>query len=135
MSGPTDPLTSRALVHRALVDRMLFGAVVVTSLVVLFAPTAGGLPLFPYADKMVHLVLFAALAWSGRKAGLPVLPLAAGLMAYAVLSEVIQATVLPERGGEWTDVAADLIGITAGMLAGSRREHSSGPAPHRQGQS
>ncbi len=121
-------MTARAstLTRSALVDRALFGGVVLVSLMVLFAPTAGGPQPFPYADKVVHLLLFAALAWSGRRAGVTVATLAAALVAYAVLGEVIQATVLPQRSGDWTDVAADLIGVAVGLVAGSRREHLTG---------
>lgn len=138
MTGPTGPLTRRAVVTRALAEqrvagRAVFGVVLLTSLVVLFAPTAGGPQPFPYADKVVHLLLFAALAWSGQRAGVPVATLGVALVGYAVLSEVIQATLLPRRSGDWTDVAADLIGVAAGLLAGARREHFSGRPRREQG--
>ncbi len=122
-----------SLTRSALVDRALFGGVLLASLVVLFAPTAGGPQPFPYADKVVHLLLFAALAWSGRRAGVPVATLGVALVVYAVLSEVIQATLLPQRSGDWTDLAADLVGVVAGLLAGARREHFSGRPRREQG--
>lgn len=117
----------------ALVDRGLFGGVMVVSLAVLFAPTAGGPQPFPYADKVVHLLLFAALAWSGQRAGVPVATLGVALVVYAVISEVIQATLLRQRSGDWTDVAADLIGLAGGLLAGARREHFSCRPRREQG--
>jgi len=43
--------------------------------------------------------------------------LVVGLVAYAVATEVIQQTVLPDRQGDWTDVVADLVGAAVGLLA------------------
>lgn len=102
-------------------DRVTFAAVIGASLVVLFAPTPGGPELFPYADKVIHVLLFAVLAWSGTRAGVASLTLALALVAYAVASETIQATVLPERSGAWQDVVADVVGCALGLLVGSRR--------------
>jgi hypothetical protein len=74
-----------------------FAAAVLVSFVVLFAPesaTPSTLP--PGIDKVIHLALFAALAWTGRRAGLPVVGLAVGLMLYAAGSEVLQGAA-PDR--------------------------------------
>ena len=108
-------------VPRAL-DRGLFAAALAVSAFVLLWPTPPGEPLFPYADKLAHVVVFLAVAWTGSRAGLPVRALGAGLLAYAVASEVIQETLLPDRSGDWTDVIADLAGTGLGLLvARSRR--------------
>lgn len=116
----TPASTTRRLARRELASRALFGAAVVASLLILFAPTTGGAELFPYADKVVHVLLFAVLAWSGLRAGVPVVALAVALIGYAAVSEVVQATVLPARAGDWTDVLADLAGAAGGLLAGGR---------------
>ena len=83
---------------------------------VLFAPRGVGTPLLPGADKVVHLLLFAALAattrWRFGSAGARL----GAVVAYAVLSELVQARVLPERSGDAYDVVADLTGAAAGWL-------------------
>lgn len=96
--------------------QLLFGAVVGVSLIVLFTPESG-VPSAPAGtDKVVHLVLFAALAWSGRLARLPLLPLAAGLVAYAGLSEVLQAVLPLGRSGDVLDALVDVLGASLGLL-------------------
>jgi hypothetical protein len=86
-------------------------------MIVLFVPTTGGVPVFPYADKLVHAATFALLAWTGVRVGLRTWPLLAALVAYAIGSEVVQATLLPERSGDVTDVLADVAGVGAALLA------------------
>ena len=93
---------------------------VVVSLVVLFAPSGVGTPVFPGADKVVHLLLFAALAATTRwRFGAAAAALGA-VAGYAVLSEVLQATVLADRSGDAYDVAADLLGAVGGWLLARR---------------
>ena len=91
-------------------------AAVLLNLMVLYAPRVpavptGGLP----ADKLVHVVAFAlptiALAW----AGVPWRWVVAGMAGHALLSEVVQAAVLPDRSGDPWDVVADLLGIALGV--------------------
>ncbi len=91
------------------------------SVVVLFAPSAGdgSLP-FPQADKLVHAGLFALLAATGRWRCGPVTAVLVAVCAYAPLSEVVQAVLLPHRDGDWRDVAADLLGVALGWLAAGR---------------
>jgi hypothetical protein len=102
-------------------DRVVFGGAVAVSMVVLFAPTTGGLPLFPYADKVVHAATFGLLGWTGSRVGLPPWPLFTGLVAYAIGSEVVQATLLPDRSGDPTDVLADVAGAAAALLVAAAR--------------
>jgi len=96
-------------------DRLVFGAVAAASVVVLFVPTAPGVPPFPYADKVIHLLLFTALAWTACRAGLGVRACVLGLVAYAALSELVQAILLPSRSGSWLDLAADVLGVGLGI--------------------
>jgi len=109
---------------RRALDRALFGVAIAISAFVLLWPSAPGVPLFPYSDKIVHALVFAALAWTGRRAGLPVMGLGVGLLVYAVGSEVVQHTLLPGRSGDLTDVVADLVGVALGLvLARHLRPH------------
>ena len=76
-------------VHGAL-SRGAFAVAVLVSLAVLFAP-ADDVPMAPPGvDKLVHLLLFAALAASGRWAGVRAGVLAGSLVVYAAVSEVVQ---------------------------------------------
>jgi VanZ family protein len=88
---------------------------VLISLVMLFSPASdvpGGVAL---NDKLVHFLLFAALAATGRMAGLRVLPLAVGLTAYAGASEVLQDVLPIGRQGDVRDAAADVLGALSGL--------------------
>ena len=90
------------------------------SVVVLFSPSDGGVSLFPGSDKVVHLVLFAALAatcrwrFGDRPAAL------AALASYALVSEVVQGVLMATRSGDPLDVVADLLGVAIGWLAARR---------------
>ncbi len=76
-------------------------------------------------DKIVHAVLFAGLAWvwcrqparAGRVRG--VLLAALGAVAYGGAIELCQM-LLGYRAGEWTDLAADAIGVAFGALVATR---------------
>jgi VanZ family protein len=94
-----------------------FAAVVLLSVVVLFAPSSQAPTLWPGLDKLVHLALFAALAGTGRLAGLPPVGLAAGLVAYAAASEVLQGVLPLGRSADARDVAVDVAGIAVGWAA------------------
>jgi membrane associated rhomboid family serine protease len=104
-------------VHR--VDRRrgptVFAGVVVVSLVVLFAP-AGDVPsAAPGVDKVVHALLFGALAATGRWAGLRALVLGPALVAYAAGSEVLQGISAVGRTSSVADWLADVAGLCAGL--------------------
>jgi VanZ like family len=92
--------------------RIAFGLAVVVQCWTLYVPrppsVESGLPL----DKVVHLGLFALVTWLGLKAGWRwVIPL---MVAQAAASELIQLLFLPNRGGDWWDFTADLLGIALG---------------------
>ncbi len=108
--GTASPLASAA-----------FGAVVLLSLVVLFAPSDGGVTAFPQSDKLVHATLFALLAGTARWRFGARPGVLAAVAAYAPLSELVQAGLLPGRHGDVLDVVADLVGTGAGWLLATRR--------------
>jgi VanZ family protein len=79
--------------------------------VLLFAPTVGDDGGVPYADKLVHVLIFVGLTLAaGWRFGRGPAVLGA-LVAYAVGSEVAQGLFLPGRSGNPLDVVADLVGI------------------------
>jgi hypothetical protein len=103
-------------VHGAL-SRGVFAVVVLVSLAVLFAPADDVPSAPPGVDKLVHLLLFAALAGSGRWAGARPGVLGVLLAGYAALSEVVQGLSALERSASVADWAADVVGVLAGLLA------------------
>lgn len=116
--------------------RALFAGAVLVQLAVLYWPRQVGGGDQGHLDKVVHLLVFAAVAWTGRRAGLPAAPLAAVLVLHAVVSEVLQALVLPDRAGDAADVVADLAGVLAGTLlaqASWRHERAAPAAGDRAG--
>jgi len=95
--------------------RPAFAAALVLHLVVLYlprAPSTGGIPLL---DKAVHLVIFALVGVTAVRAGLPRPAVLAVLLAHAVVSEVIQATLLPDRSGDPLDSLADGVGVLVAL--------------------
>jgi VanZ family protein len=95
--------------------------VLLVSLYVLFWPDpAGGRAGFPGADKVVHLLLFAALAASARVRFGARPGVLAAVAGYAVVSELVQGTLLSaSRSADVYDVFADLVGTAMGWwLAG-----------------
>jgi VanZ family protein len=107
----------------------VFAAVVLVSLAVLFAP-ASDVPSAPAGvDKVVHLALFAALAASGRWAGIGARALAVLLLGYAAVSEVVQGLPALGRSMSLADWVADAVGVLVGLALwelASRRA----PAPN-----
>ena len=86
----------------------------------LFTPNPGGPTLFAHADKIVHALLFAGPACLAILGGWRPVPVLAGLTAYGIASEVIQARLLAERSGSVWDLLADAVGIACGVLVGRR---------------
>lgn len=101
-------------VHGALA-RGVFAVVVLVSLAVLFAPASDVPPAPAGVDKLVHLGLFAALASTGRWAGIGARVLAALLIAYAAVSEVVQGLSALDRSMSLGDWAADTVGVLLGL--------------------
>lgn len=70
-------------------------------------------------DKLEHIAAFATLTvlalngWPSRGRLLP----AALLLAYGIGLEYVQSLDFVGRTAAWSDVVADLIGITAGIIA------------------
>ena len=107
--------------------RWLLAAAVVVQILVLYLPVSGPGGALPGADKVVHAAVFGAVAFTGRRAGVPLLPLVALLVAHAVVSEIVQGMLLPGRQGDPWDAVADVAGTGLGAwLAGDR-----GRAPRR----
>jgi hypothetical protein len=106
--------------------RVVFAAAVVVSLVVLFTPASGVPWAPPGVDKVVHAALFAGLAVSGRWAGGDRGPLAALLVGYAAVSEVLQEWGPVDRTGSVADLLADVAGLLLGMLVWERVAASRG---------
>ncbi|MGY1774110.1 VanZ family protein [Blastococcus sp. SYSU D00813] len=103
-------------VHGAL-SRGVLAVTVLVSLAVLFTP-GDDVPSAPFGvDKVVHLLLFTALALAGRWAGVRPRELAVLLTGYALVSEVVQALAPLERSGSIADWLADVLGVALGLLA------------------
>lgn len=100
--------------------RTPFALVALLSLWMLFSPGSTVPSGPPYSDKVVHALLFAALAVTGLRAGIRPLVLLVGLAVYAAGSEVLQAVLPIHRDGDPADATVDLLGAAAGWLAGRR---------------
>lgn len=92
-----------------------FTVAVLLSLVVLFTPESGVPTAPPGTDKVIHLLLFALLAVTGRWAGMRWEWLLAALVAYAGISEVLQATLPIGRDGDVWDALIDVTGAVLGL--------------------
>ena len=94
--------------------RGAFAVAVLVSLAVLFAP-AGDVPVTPAGvDKLVHASLFAALALTGRWAGIGRVLLVPALALYGAASEVIQGVIGRDAAvGDWL---ADVVGVLLGLV-------------------
>ena len=99
--------------------RAAFAVALAVQLVLLYWPRAvqpaGG---FPW-DKLVHALAFGLVMWTGVRAGLPARPWLVVSLAHAVVSEVLQGTLLPGRSGDPWDAVADAAGVllAAALLA------------------
>ena len=106
----TGPLRTRGALARG-----AFAAALLVSLVVLFAP-GSDVPVAPAGvDKVVHFSVFAALAATGRWAGLPRGVLAGALVLYGAVSEPIQGIPGLHRDPAVGDWLADVVGTLAGL--------------------
>jgi hypothetical protein len=101
-------------------DRAVLALVTVGHLLVLYWPRAAETGDVPHLDKLVHALVFGGVLWAGRRAGLPDRVLVPALAVHAVVSEALQAWLLPGRSGDPADVGADLAGVLLVIVAGGR---------------
>ncbi|MBM7460075.1 VanZ family protein [Rhodococcus coprophilus] len=92
---------------------LVVAVVVITVMLLLPGDTTPSGP--PHADKVTHALMFAVLAFCSRYARFSPAITLAGLAAYGVLTEVLQATVAVRRSGSLWDWCADLAGILVGL--------------------
>jgi hypothetical protein len=95
-------------------SRGAFALAVLVSLAVLFVPASDVPSSPPGVDKFVHASLFAALALTGRWAGVAHAVLTSVLVLYAAASEVIQGLI--GRDAAVGDLLADVAGLFLGLL-------------------
>jgi hypothetical protein len=111
-------LSSRSAVT-TLFDRVLFGVALLVQQAVLYVPR-GVDDGVPYADKVVHVVIFAAVVWTGRRIRLSAVVLTLIFGTHAVVSELLQSTLFAERSGTVSDVIANLVGVAVGLALPTR---------------
>lgn len=100
------------LTWRRLLPLML-ATVAVTAMLLSPGGTAPEGP--PHADKVMHALFFATLAFCSRYARIPAAWTIGWLAAYGVLTEVLQATVAVRRSGSAWDWCADMAGALIGL--------------------
>ncbi|HET6989275.1 MAG TPA: VanZ family protein [Kribbella sp.] len=104
--------------------RIAFVAAVALQLYGVYAPREAGPHIgIPGVDKIAHLFLFASVAFLGLKVGLPARWLLAALVANAIVSELVQYWLLPQRDGDPFDVLADLTGVALGAWLAAKIMH------------
>ena len=103
---------------RGVAVRAALALAVLLQLAVLYAPSGTAAQPFVHSDKVVHVLVFAvpvALAVVvTRRPGW----VAGVFLAHAVVSEVVQGTLLPLRAGDPLDALADAVGVGLGVLLG-----------------
>ena len=96
--------------------RIAFVVAVVLQLYGVYAPREAGPHVgIPQIDKVAHCFLFAAVAFTGLKVGVPARWLLGALVANAVVSELVQHWLLPQRDGDPFDALADAAGVALGV--------------------
>jgi VanZ family protein len=105
--------------------RIAFVAAVALQLYGVYSPREAGPHVgIPQIDKIAHCLLFAAVAFTGLKVGVPARWLLGALAANAIVSELVQHWLLPQRDGDPFDVLADLVGVALGAWIGLRTRSS-----------
>ena len=95
--------------------RIGFVAACALQLYGVYAPREAGPHIgIPQVDKIAHFFLFASVAFLGLKVGVPARWLLAALVANAIVSEIVQHYLLPQRDGDPFDAIADLAGVAFG---------------------
>ena len=101
--------------------RVAFVAACLLQLYGVYAPREAGPHVgIPMADKFAHMFLFGSVAFLGLKLRISARWLLAALVANAVVSELAQYFLLPQRDGDPFDVLADLVGVALGAWLGFR---------------
>lgn len=106
------------LLHHPLAQRLartVFAIGLGLTLVVMLTP-ADDLADPGVDDKVSHALTFLLLALAGRLALVPLRGLAVALVAYAALTEVLQALLPIGRHGDPWDLLADAVGVGLGLL-------------------
>lgn len=109
-------------------DRLLLAVAVVVQLVVLYAPRAPSTGSLPWVDKVVHATVFGAVAWAAVRCGIARWVVAVVLAAHAVVSELLQAWLLPARSGDPRDAVADVAGVVLVLVLTRAGESGRSPA-------
>ncbi|MEV4263678.1 VanZ family protein [Kribbella sp. NPDC049584] len=111
--------------------RIAFVAAVALQLYGVYSPREAGPHIgIPQIDKVAHCFLFAAVAFTGLKVGVPGRWLLGALAANAIVSELVQHWLLPQRDGDPFDVLADLVGVALGAwIAGKTRSRANRRTP------
>jgi mRNA-degrading endonuclease toxin of MazEF toxin-antitoxin module len=73
-------------------------------------------PLFPHADKVVHVLVFLVPTAVALLAGIRPVLVVALFAGHAVVSEVVQGALLTTRSGDPLDVLADLTGVALAVV-------------------
>ena len=80
--------------------------------------------------QVVHAALFAALALTGRTAGIPAVTLLPALVGYAAVSEVLQGLLPIGRSCDVVDGLVDVAGAAIGWaVVALTRKVSGGSSP------
>lgn len=99
--------------------------------VALYAPDTSGVPggEIPGLDKVAHALIFALPTYALIRAFGRVAPVAAAMVAQALVSEFLQGALLPHRSGDPLDVAADAVGLGLGAALATRAGRRGSGAP------
>ncbi len=123
MQHPT--MKSLKEIHTRYFAPAFFIFIIINYLLFFYEPGQGS-GRIPYADKIVHFILFATFSFSvfygcfkssGNlvKSNLLLLFVLA-VVAYAGLTEIIQYFFVEHRSGEWADFFSDVLGICTGFF-------------------
>lgn len=94
---------------------MLFSVLVVVHLAALYWPRVEVQGPVDWADKVAHVLLFAAPTLAGLLAGMRPAYVVGVLAVHAPVSELVQDHLLPNRSGDLGDSLADLAGVVLGV--------------------
>lgn len=107
---PRDPM------QRQVAGWLVVAGALAFHLIGLYVPRVpgGGDLGIPYLDKLAHVILFAVPTWALLKVVPRPWMALVPLLLHVPISEWVQATWLPDRGGDVWDGVADLVGIAVG---------------------